>query len=395
MYSFDLAQTEEVFYIAEQVEQIVLLRIDIGAFQESEIPQERLNYLFDILEFFKKNRKGMILRFAYDTNGNGMQKEPKTIELVQTHMKQIAEVLLAFRQDILCVQGVFVGDWGEMHGSKFLTAKGMSALVKTMLVALQGTCLLAVRTPQQYRMLKEMLSLELTANLTLFNDGIFGSDTDLGTYAATEEWDGQTGKSWSREFELSWQEEKMEHCCFGGEAVLGVTSTGTQWEAEKVLSELEKMHIDYLNSTYDTRLLEQWKKIKMTGKQESLYDYVSLHLGYRFVVREVSLKKEVIKIQIENTGFSSLQKDAECSLLLRKDGKLEQKIVLDTDVTLWESKKICLIEGKLPQSKLLKGTKLYLHLQLSEGGQTIYFANLDAKNKESKQLEEELLLGSF
>ncbi len=60
----------------------------------------------------------------------------------------------------------------------------MTELVQTLYEAIGGICPIAVRKPEQLRSIVEQLELEkkTAVSLTLFNDGIFGSETDLGTY---------------------------------------------------------------------------------------------------------------------------------------------------------------------------------------------------------------------
>lgn len=63
----------------------------------------------------------MILRFSYDLEGKGLEKEPGSIRLVEEHMQQIGEVIREYADDIFAVQGILIGNWGEMHGSRYLT----------------------------------------------------------------------------------------------------------------------------------------------------------------------------------------------------------------------------------------------------------------------------------
>ena len=128
-----------------------MLLIDIGAFRKEPISEEALDYLKEILYFFQKQEKKMILRPVYDTTGNGMQKEPDSIQLVKEHMHQLGNVIERFSGDILVVQGILVGDWGEMHGSKFLSEERLTELAITYMQAMHYACFLAVRTPAQWK----------------------------------------------------------------------------------------------------------------------------------------------------------------------------------------------------------------------------------------------------
>ena len=51
------------------------------------------------LAFFREKRKGMILRFSYDLEGKGLEKEPGSIRLVEEHMQQIVEVIRVLSED--------------------------------------------------------------------------------------------------------------------------------------------------------------------------------------------------------------------------------------------------------------------------------------------------------
>ena len=115
-----------------------------------------------------------------------MENEPSSIKIVKSHMKQLGSIICEHMSKkeslpgkILVHQGLFVGSWGEMHGSKFLSEARMKELSDTFLEATKGSCPIAVRKPVQLR----QLSCQKTAsniNFTLFNDAIFGSETDLG-----------------------------------------------------------------------------------------------------------------------------------------------------------------------------------------------------------------------
>ena len=213
IYTFDLSK-ENFLYIDCEEEELVLLLIDIHAFRGCEqIPKEALEYFSSILTFFEQHDKGIILRIVYDIKGRGMENEPSSIKIVKSHMKQLGSIICEHMSKkeslpgkILVHQGLFVGSWGEMHGSKFLSEARMKELSDTFLEATKGSCPIAVRKPVQLR----QLSCQKTAsniNFTLFNDAIFGSETDLGTYgtickSALSENSEREKTPWAREDEL-------------------------------------------------------------------------------------------------------------------------------------------------------------------------------------------------
>ena len=382
LYTFNAAQTGEPLYIACEEEELVLLRIDIGAFRDKPISEPSLEWIRRILAFFREKRKGMILRFSYDLEGKGLEKEPGSIRLVEEHMQQIGEVIREYADDIFAVQGILIGNWGEMHGSRYLTPDAFRTLTDTMIKAVDGACPVAVRKPAQWRELTLGWTEQEKKKLTLFNDGIFGSETDLGTYGTlSPETPGQ--KICSREEELEWQKNEMCGKFCGGEAIWGSGAEPAPFvSAPKAMADLERMHISYLNSTYDLRRLEQWKA--ETVEDESGLEAIGKRLGYRFVVEGVEFvsEREELQITLENKGFAELTEEADCYLELERNGTLQKKIQIATDARLWKSgEKTTLCQKiKLPAELAEpEEQKLYLALYRRRDGRTISFANQGEK----------------
>ena len=165
----------------------------------SKFQKKHLNIFLVFLTFFEEHDKGIILRIVYDTKGRGMENEPSSIKIVKSHMKQLGSIICEHMGEkkslpgkILVHQGLFVGSWGEMHGSKFLTEARMKELSDTFLEATKGSCPIAVRKPVQLRQLScqktasSPYKTHLIQTSQLFNDAIFGSETDLGTYGTIQ-----------------------------------------------------------------------------------------------------------------------------------------------------------------------------------------------------------------
>ena len=375
LYTFDAAKPDEPLYVACEEEELVLLRIGIGAFASGEIPRESMEWIRKILAFFRERKKGMILRFAYDLKGKGLEREPGSIKTVQEHMQQLGSVIREFSEDVYVIQGILVGNWGEMHGSRYLTPGGLQTLVHTMLDALDGTCPLAVRRPSQWRELTKDWNEEEKERLTLYNDGIFGSETDLGTYGTLAmETPGQEPKS--REAELDWQSTAMRgHFC-GGEAVQ--SADGNQnISAAEAIKDLEKMHVSYLNSTYDLRILEQWGRETVDGISGT--EAIGKRLGYCFVVENVEMhpaeSQDVWKTQLEitlgNRGFAELTEEADCYLEMESG----EKIQIDTDSRTWRSGEKTVLRQIIKLPAVSEQQKLFLALYRRQDKRPILFAN--------------------
>lgn len=420
IYTFDLSK-ENFLYIDCEEEELVLLLIDIHAFRGCEqIPKEALEYFSSILTFFEQHDKGIILRIVYDIKGQGMENEPSSIKIVKSHMKQLGSIICEHMSKkeslpgkILVHQGLFVGSWGEMHSSKFLSEARMKELSDTFLEATKGSCPIAVRKPVQLR----QLSCQKTAsniNFTLFNDAIFGSETDLGTYgtirkSALSENSEREKTPWAREDELSWQQSFMQQSFCGGEVLGGMntvseSSGNTDYpqrtlDWHQVVADLAKMHVSYLNSIYSKEILDDWKahRIMWNRKEISEYDYIGRHMGYRFTVTQVKISrvskekkkqtqsdtqspisKSVITLTIKNTGFANLCEEAVCRLILTENNENVKAFEIKSDPRTWNSGTDTVIECSILQevwTQQSQQTKIFLQLIRKRDGRIIEWAN--------------------
>lgn len=369
---------EELPFLCEG-ESLALVRIDIGAFQCGELSEGALSYIGDILEYFACREKEMILRFAYDTAGHGMEREPSGVFLIKRHMEQLGCVIRRYTGHILVVQGLLIGSWGEMHGSKFLTERFLIELMDTLYRATEGRCYLAVRTPAQWRRIVGCRGTDpaLSDRLGLFNDGMFGSSTDLGTYGNASRQDVGEKESWYREEELDWQYRMLASVPNGGEALSGEQPMGYRQAADQ----MRKMHVSYLNSSYEEKQLAHWKAetVKERGcwKGISGYEYIGRHLGYRFVIRDAKLLRgEKIRVRVENCGFAGICEETECLLTAEDEKGRDSSVRVDTDAARWESGRQTTIEAPVPRK--ISGSDrymLYLELRRKRDGRAIRFAN--------------------
>lgn len=382
IYTFH-AERKEPLYLECENEELVLLFIDIGHYRKTEISQTALEYIRDILSFFQSKKKEMILRFAYDTQGEGLMREPENSDLIKQHMGQVGSVITAFSEDILTIQGIFVGSWGEMHSSRYLSERWMTELAKTMLEAVEYKCRLAVRKPSQWRAIAKNSSPDICAQLTLFNDGMFGNETDTGTYGTAAKEEARFTDSWRREDELQWQYEEIRHQIQGGEVLGGD-------DCIKLAEDMKKMHVSYLNSVYPPEILEHWKEEQVNwgdGKSRvSGYDYIGRHLGYRFVVRDACVKRRVLWLTIENCGFANICEET-ISRIRFVSEQGSKYLYLDTDARNWNSGSSVLVSLELEDEALYSETSCYLELFRKRDHRRIAFANEGQK--------EEVLLGQF
>ena len=299
---------------------LVLLEILIPG---EDIEEQDLQRLCDVFSFFVQKKLDLILRFSYDFEGKGREKDPSSLSVVERHMRQIFPVLNEFADHIFVLQGIFLGSWGEMHSSRYLTKENIQKLEKEIKENLSPNIFRSVRKPVHWRMLCTDEKEVFSEKIGLYNDGMFGSETDLGTYAVPgEEREYAWEEVWTPEKEQAFIAQCAKYAPIGGEVIGGASQT-----ADNIVLRLRTEGITYLNRDHDKKELERWKTMDCgkagVWKGHSLYDYVEAHLGYRFVLRKGSLRKKfhrsIVTLEIENTGFGKLFQDAELFLMIENE----------------------------------------------------------------------------
>lgn len=362
-------------------ERLVLILLDIGRYAEEKLPDMALDQMRQILGFFAENKKDILVRALYDREGRAPEREPSLFSRVSMHMEQVAAVVAQFREAVFVYQGLLVGNWGEMHGSRYLEEKHLASLAAHLQDHIRGKQFLAVRTPAHLRKLITTGEWNEAAQrgIGLFDDAMFGSETDCGTFSA---------KDGSREEELRFLEQLTLQVPFGGEAVYGDGSFG-RVSPEVFLGRLRQLHVTYLNRQHDLRLLEQWKQTPYPyagafgGK--SLYEYIGAHLGYRFWVRDVHGRGKTqadgtslvqLELTVQNLGFAPIYRETE-SFLCWEDAEGRNGcngIALDVRSIKGQQPLEQSLSIELPQ-EAVRPCRLFLMTKRRFDGTVIRFAN--------------------
>lgn len=311
----------ELEWCLDRKDTLALVFVDIGGYRDRNLDIEALRRIRRIMDFFRDNGYDMILRVAYDHQGKAVEREPYFWDQVKEHMRQVGELLRDYGESIFVYQGLLTGNWGEMHTTRFQDARKRKELWEILQGYRPNDTYAAVRRPAYWRQLHgEQQNKKCSpADMGLFDDAMFASEDHLGTFGILSRENGWE-EQWRREEELNFEEELCRNVPNGGEAVYGEEFQG-QLTPKLVEDTLRRMHITYLNRTYDSRILDVWKQWKYSGAEEwsgkSLYDYIGAHLGYRLVIRDVRFQagrggdSGRLEITVENTGFASLYQEAE------------------------------------------------------------------------------------
>ena len=210
-------QTTAADSIREYDFALVLLEINLRNYRTGPISNSALAQLDDILKAWSQSDAQILLRFLYDWDGIAKAKEPESLSTILTHMDQVAEIVNRYESSVYLMQGCFIGNWGEMHGSYFADAQSIQTLITHLHQVIAPSIYLSVRTPAQWRTITGLYDVpakfpafqdepSITGRLGLFNDGMLGSLSDLGTYGDTLRKDASAPSyKGVREEELSFQ----------------------------------------------------------------------------------------------------------------------------------------------------------------------------------------------
>lgn len=356
--NMDYNEPDWLYY--DDNETLALVLIDISAYSSKNIDSAALEFFSYILGKFKEKGKEIILRIVYDTEGKGMAKEPSLFSQVTIHMQQLGGIIKEHAGSIFLYQGLFIGSWGEMHTSKFLSGDKLKILYANWKQATENSVKITLRTPVQARIITG--STSNNENLGIFDDAIFASPTHLGTFADLEK-------------ELGFIQKTAEKIPCGGEAVAGEALPSP----DETIKLLRDMNISYLNCIHDKKILDYWKEQPLEG-YGNLYSYISMHLGYRITVKDIKFYKHgnagniCIKIIMENSGFSCIYYETVLKLAIEgPDGNIyEKELPFDAGKLKAGSRTEAVFEHT---GNIKKGSRLYVELIRKQDRKHIQFDN--------------------
>ncbi len=383
IYTYTLGESEncDLPPVLYEGESLALVLINIGAYRDGPITEKGLSTIEHILSAFAESNVDMILRIVYDTQGKGIENEPASFSQVTAHVRQIGAVLLKYAEYISVFQGLFVGSWGEMHTSKFLSEKHLRQITEALLESTEGRIKIAFRTPTHLRRIAASGD-DLYGKIGFFDDAMLADETHLGTFGMQTQEEAGWANPWCAGEEIAFLEKASYDVPFGGEVLSGAKALS----AAEILKQLSLLHVSYLNCMHDAACLESWKELPCE-QGVSVYDYVGAHLGYRFVVESAEIVKKgkeySLDISIANKGFACCPKELELLLYIQSYAKLAAWIKPEDlpggTVRKWRI--------PLKNEWLVAEHSFSIGLQSKEDGRDYYFANEGAK--------QQLLLGTI
>lgn len=313
-WQVESSRKEKFSRLEEEGYRLTLLTFDLQNDNEGILSLEKLQELEDALEAAQDHHIGVIFRAAYGFEDT--PNEPEELEMLGEHIRQMSTVLNEYADNILCIQAGLLGAYGEWHSGRFLTRNEEKAKEARLYVLrqwekhLEKDIEVAVRRPKYIREAQGILD----NRLSFHNDAFLSTDDDMGTY----------DDIYSRQEELAWAEKELLLSKNGGE----MPSWGENSVPQNADYEFGKIHVSYLNRSYQAEIFEEWKQRKLHNQNAE--KYINNHLGYRLFVAQIQKKKNILKlpmlhglntfkIEIVNSGYAPL--DSEYKLYIVTETK--------------------------------------------------------------------------
>lgn len=311
---------------------LAMIQINLRNYREGEISETGLANIAELFDALRSvTGKRLLVRFLYDWDGKNLETEPESLDIILAHIRQLEPVLRDNSDQIFVLQGLFLGNWGEMNGSKFLSNDNFKLLAGTLSAVTDDSTFLAVRMPAQWRAVTGLADITADSlsghpfaqRLSLYNDGIMGNQGDYGTYGTRSRAQAGDFTLWNRDEELAFQNQL---CCYvpnGGEVIIDNVFN----DFENALPTLRQMRLTYFNEDYDRNVFQKWEQTVINDG--SVYDgmdgytYIKRHLGSRLLIDSADMAYQVeddsmtFRVNMRNAGFAPLYGDKECRLILQ------------------------------------------------------------------------------
>ena len=313
---------------------LVLVEMDLRDFKEREITPEKLDELRRAFAAAREHGLKVIFRAAYGFTGRDYRADPRDLDRIRGHIRQLGAVFQAERDVLFCVQAGFLGPWGEWHGSNHgdpPSREARRAVLSGLLAAVPAPIPVQVRRPMFIRDLfpdAPNLTPQLVAEgaplarVGWHDDALLALPSDMGTFAEP---------GWDRDRELRWCDNHGRYAPFGGETVPDSART----PVDQVVRELFQFHATYLNSAYHRGTLQGWRQADYRG--ENAHAHVERRLGYRLVADRLRVSTgETLQVDLDlrNVGFAPPHLPREVAFVLSR-GEVRHRVVVESDPRRW------------------------------------------------------------
>jgi hypothetical protein len=380
---------------------LLLVETDLRDFKDRDLSPEKLAEIRQAFTAARRAGLKVIFRAAYGYTNRDYRTDPKDMDRITGHIRQMGEVL-AKNANVLCgVQAGMLGPWGEWHGSNWGDPPSLEArrsVLFAWLDVLPAPVAVDIRRPMFIRDIyaqepggstlteRTAYSGSKLSRTGFHDDSFLALPTDSGTFVEP---------GWDRARELEWCSHHGRFTPSGGETV--PTSLGTPFD--QVVREMEQFHTSYLNIAYHRGTLESWRKASVQG--ENGFDHIARRLGYRFAAQRLRYSPRItpggicrLELTLTNTGFASPHLPREVAIALAATGPQPRvlSVIKDADPRRWEPESGAItVRGQMAIPPSFPPGQYRLMLRLSDpspalqedGRYAIRFANRDMAFEET------------
>src|SRR6476646_9430496 len=133
---------------------LLLVEMDLRAFKEQEISPEKLEELRQAFGGARRSGLKIVFRAAYGFTGADYRADPRDMDRILGHIRQIGGVLGERKDVLFAMQAGFLGTWDEWHGSNWGDPPSLDVRRKVLfglLAAVPSPIPLQVRRPSFVR----------------------------------------------------------------------------------------------------------------------------------------------------------------------------------------------------------------------------------------------------
>ena len=311
-------------------ESLAFLLFYLTDYMNKDLDQDALDLISTEFDKVRLVNKKAIVRFAYEESGVAGDQHEATPTQVLKHMDQVADILSANADILYLVQAGWLGRYGEWYYKTnnngesragytdyyLYTVDGSTVtdlnsnhknLLDKMLLKVPSPIQIGLRTPFYKRYYLSPTNIgswtEISSwavspganeRLALFNDGLRGSDSDVGTFnsqADREMWYSQ-GNWLACGGEFSYKSEES----------FAALSDDLK-DCTQAIAEMRSQHFSYLHYSVSNRFMVKWIG---EGRMED----IKQALGYRLVLNSADFTYSNLQagstvnysLSIQNTG---------------------------------------------------------------------------------------------
>ncbi|MCL2488940.1 MAG: DUF4832 domain-containing protein, partial [Oscillospiraceae bacterium] len=300
------------------------------------LPQGFLDNLSDAFAAMRNNGLKSILRPAYTWSVSPSVSMDRTLK----HIAQINAVVSANADVVMCLEGGYLGQWGEWHAGPYTDSTSLSdanqryKFIKTLLDTTPPEMPICIRYPlyiKEFFYMNEhnMMPLGFTKatqeqldRIGFHNDSFIADADDCGTYQEAISWfvspppSVATRRQWMYDLKKS----NRTYTLFGGETQERNTNGWDDAAGVRVQSEMSALRCTYINEDYAANHINIWKAANLaangTDPAETAYTRVKRKMGYRIRLQDATFTNAVkagggleISANLYNDGYSSLVKE--------------------------------------------------------------------------------------